>query len=137
MFLRFVCSELASEFAQQAESWGVASRSAGTGPFWGADSMSDARPGFNVSSCQCTLSLLSHGSQINHWSQCIQKSRQNDSACPFGSQGVQWSVAPDNLDLHQFKRQTEGWEKSCECIQLALDTQGPFDGCLGFSQVRN
>ena len=61
---------------------------------------------------------------------------KSDFDCQFGLQGVQWSLAPDNLDIHQFKRQTEGWEMSRECIRLALDTQGPFDGCLGFSQVK-
>ena len=46
-----------------------------------------------------------------------------------------WRIAPDTIDADQFKRQTEGWPASWDAIKMMLREQGPFDGCLGFSQV--
>lgn len=46
-----------------------------------------------------------------------------------------WRVAPDTIDADQFRRQTEGWPASWNAIKIMLREQGPFDGCLGFSQV--
>jgi Serine hydrolase (FSH1)/Rhodanase C-terminal len=53
-----------------------------------------------------------------------------------------WLVAPSNTSTNmaslplkdQLQRQTEGWQASVAAVQRAVDTHGPFDGCLAFSQ---
>ncbi len=38
------------------------------------------------------------------------------------------------MDEWQYSQQTAGWNESWEHLQHILQTQGPFDGVLGFSQ---
>lgn len=38
------------------------------------------------------------------------------------------------FDENQFKFQTQGWDESYSVLRDALDSMGPFDGVLGFSQ---
>ena len=40
------------------------------------------------------------------------------------------------LDCAQHLRQTHGWDTSWKVLQSILRDSGPFDGIMGFSQVR-
>ena len=55
-------------------------------------------------------------------------------------EGVQqqrhWQAAPAYVDERQYLSQTEGWGESWAVLQEAVHSLGPFDGVLGFSQVR-
>ena len=44
--------------------------------------------------------------------------------------------APDWVDGDQLMRQTEGWEDTLQHLLKIIDLQGPFNGVMGFSQVR-
>ena len=46
-----------------------------------------------------------------------------------------WQVAPDDILSDQYQRQTEGWSQSRQCIEQALQRDGPFQGILGYSQA--
>lgn len=48
-----------------------------------------------------------------------------------------WQIAPEEIFSDQYRRQTKGWPESWACIKEAFQKQGPFQGILGFSQVRN
>lgn len=51
-------------------------------------------------------------------------------------QKPEWEVASEPNGALQFLQQTEGWDKSYRHIKDVVASQGPFDGILGFSQVR-
>ena len=60
-----------------------------------------------------------------------------------GNQGaglgdLQWQPAPAALDAQQHLRQVEGWPASLALLRQVLrSSDGPFDGVMGFSQVRH
>jgi hypothetical protein len=52
-----------------------------------------------------------------------------------------WLVAPDGQPQdvsgaieQQFARQSEGWEASLRAVRSAVAVNGPYDGCIAFSQ---
>lgn len=48
----------------------------------------------------------------------------------------QWQPAPDFVNSEQRQHQSEGWDASWSSLQHVIAQRGPFDGVLGFSQVR-
>lgn len=46
-----------------------------------------------------------------------------------------WQVAPSEIFSDQYKRQSEGWVQSRQCIEQAFERNGPFHGILGYSQA--
>lgn len=48
--------------------------------------------------------------------------------------GVEGERRNTRFEPWQYETQTEGWEKSWECLQRVFQDLGPFDGVLGFSQ---
>ena len=50
--------------------------------------------------------------------------------------GLPGAAALPVMDKGQHLRQTEGWTASRDYLQFVMERDGPFDGVLGFSQVR-
>ena len=51
--------------------------------------------------------------------------------------GQQWQIAPPSCNSQQHLEETEGWTESWRCLKEAISNQGPFDGVMGFSQVKD
>lgn len=46
-----------------------------------------------------------------------------------------WEQAPTSCNQRQHLYETDGWDETWRHLKAAIESQGPFDGIMGFSQV--